>query len=282
MQGKRVVFAGCGFLGEVAAGLFLENGWNVLGLCATPETAARLASSPFPVCVTDISRPLQPPAGWSRPDLVIHCASSGGGDAADYRAVYRNGLANLIEVFAPSRVIFTGSTSVYDQQSGETVDEESPTLPQRETAKVLLEAESLALEAGGIVARLAGIYGPGRSMFLRKFAAGSAVLEAGGERFLNLIHRDDAAMALLHLANPSIPAGLYNVCDNHPATQRELYGWISEFFQKPMPPEGSVDPQRKRGLNNKRVSNQKLRSSGWSPKYPSFRDALPGLAAEGF
>ncbi len=282
MQGKRVVFAGCGFLGEVAAGLFFENGWNVLGLCATTETAARLASLPFPVRVTDISRPLQAPEGWSRPDLVIHCASSGGGDAADYRAVYRDGLANLIEAFAPSRVIFTGSTSVYDQQNGETVDEESPTVPQRDTAKVLLEAESLALEARGIVARLAGIYGPGRSMFLRKFAAGSAVLEAGGERFLNLIHRDDAANALLHLADPSIPPGLYNVCDNHPPTQRELYGWIAGFFQKPMPPEGPVDPQRKRGLNNKRVSNKKLRSTGWSPEYPSFRDALPGLATAGF
>ncbi len=282
MEGKRVVFAGCGFLGDVAAGLFLENGWRVLGLCATLETAARLASRPFPVRVADISRPLQAPGGWSCPDLVIHCASSGGGDAADYRAVYRDGLANLIEAFAPSRVIFTGSTSVYDQQNGETVDEESPTRPQRETAKVLLEAESLALEAGGIVARLAGIYGPGRSMFLRKFASGSAVLEAGGERFLNLIHRDDAAKALLHLADPLIPPGLYNVCDNHPPTQRELYGWISGFFEKPMPPEGPVDPQRKRGLNNKRVSNQKLRSTGWAPNYPSFRDALPSLATAGF
>ena len=282
MEGKRVVFAGCGFLGEVAAGLFLENGWRVLGLCATPETSARLASRPFPVRVADISRPLQAPGGWSCPDLVIHCASSGGGDAADYRAVYRDGVENLMEAFAPSRVIFTGSTSVYDQQNGETVDEESPTRPQRETAKVLLEAESLALEAGGIVARLAGIYGPGRSMFLRKFAAGSALLEAGGERFLNLIHRDDAAKALLHLADPSIPPGLYNVCDNHPPTQRELYGWISEFFEKPMPSDGPVDPQRKRGLNNKRVSNQKLRSTGWAPDYPSFRDALPSLAAAGF
>ena len=282
MEGKRVVFAGCGFLGEVAAGLFFQNGWRVLGLCATPETADRLASQPFPVRATDISRSLRVPEGWSRPDLVIHCASSGGGDAAAYRAVYRDGLANLIEAFAPNRVIFTGSTSVYDQQNGELVDEESPTQPQRETAKVLLEAEAHALEAGGIVARLAGIYGPGRSMFLRKFVTGSAVLEAGGERFLNLIHRDDAATALLHLSNLSIPPGVYNVCDNHPPTQREIYGWISGFFQKPMPPEGPVDSQGKRGLNNKRVSNQKLRSSGWAPVYPSFLDALPGLAASGF
>lgn len=282
MQDKRVVFAGCGFLGEVAAGLFFQNGWRVLGLCATAETEARLSALPFPVRVADISRPLVSPEGWGQPDLLIHCASSGGGDAADYRAVYRDGLRHLLEAFAPSRVIFTSSTSVYDQQNGEEVDETSPTLPQRETAKVLLEAEALALEAGGIVARLVGIYGPGRSMFLRKFTEGSAVLEAGGIRFLNLIHRDDAAKALLCLANPAIPSGIYNVCDDHPPTQKEIYGWITDFFKKPMPAEGPIDPHRKRGLNSKRVSNKKLRAIGWTPDYPSFRDALPSLASSGF
>lgn len=282
MQHQRVVLAGCGFLGEVAAGLFFKNGWRVLGLCATAGTAARLASRPFPVSVADISKPLSAPAGWSEPDLLIHCASSGGGDADGYRAVYRDGLENLIAALAPKRVIFTGSTSVYDQQNGEVVDEESPTEPVRETARILLEAERVALRVGGIVARLGGIYGPGRSMFLRKFAEGSAVLEAGGERFINLIHREDAARAMWRLADPEIPSGVYNVCDTYPPTQREIYGWISEFFQKPMPPEGPLDPHRKRGLNNKRVSNQKLRSQGWEPLFPTFRDALPSLAREGF
>ena len=282
MQPKRVVLAGCGFLGEVAAGLFFKNGWEVLGLCATEGTAARLASLPFPVRVADILKPLTVPADWSEPDLLIHCASSGGGDAEDYRAVYRDGLENLIAAFAPKRVIFTGSTSVYDQQNGEVVDENSPTEPLRETARVLLEAEAVALRAGGIVARLGGIYGPGRSMFLRKFAEGSAVVEAGGDRFINLIHREDGARALLHLADPLVPAGIYNVCDSHPPTQRELYGWISEFLGKPMPPDGPIDPHRKRGLNNKRVSNQKLRATGWVPEFPSFREALPSLVREGF
>ena len=278
MQPKRVVFAGCGFLGEVAAGLFFENGWQVLGLCATEKTAARLAVFPFPVHVADISKPLAVPEGWGEPDLLIHCASSGGGDSAGYRAVYRDGLVNLIAAFAPRRVVFTGSTSVYDQQNGEIVDENSPTEPLRDTARILLEAEAIALGAGGSVARLAGIYGPGRSMFLRKFAEGTAVLEAGGDRFVNLIHRDDAARALLRLADPAIPSGVFNVCDNHPSTQREIYGWIAGFFRKPLPPEGPVDPHRKRGFSNKRVSNQKLRATGWSPIYTSFRVALPELA----
>jgi hypothetical protein len=86
----------------------------------------------------------------------------------------------------------------------------------------------------------------------------------------------------MRLADPQVSAGVYNVCDNHPPTQRELYGWISEFLGKTMPPDGPVDPHRKRGLNNKRVSNQKLRSIGWSPEFPSFREALPSLVRDGF
>ncbi len=210
--------------------------------------------------------------------MLVHCASSGGGDADAYRAVYRDGLANALAAFAPGRVIFTGSTSVYDQRDGGWVDETSPAEPIRETGKILLEAEAIALGAGGCVARLGGIYGPGRSMFLKKIQEGSAVLEEGGGRHINLIHRDDAARALLALADPRVPGGIYNVVDDTPSTQRVLYGWIADFFKCPMPPEGPVDPNRRRGLNDKRVSNRKIRQIGWRPEFPSFRNALPELA----
>ena len=277
MGSKKVVFAGCGFLGDAAAGLFLDSGWSVLGLCATQESAERLADRPYSVLAADISQPLLVPEGWESPDLVIHCASSGRGGADAYRAVYRDGLKNLIEAFRPRRAIFTGSTSVYAQTDGSWITEESPAEPDRETGHVLLEAESLALKAGGIVARLAGIYGPGRSVLLRKFLEGSAVLEAGGFRWINQIHRDDAASALLHLANPQMASGVYNVCDNTPAMQREIYQWMADFTKRPLPPEGPADLNRKRGWTSKRISNEKLRKSGWNPEFPSFSKALPGL-----
>lgn len=273
-----MVIAGCGFLGEAAAFLFAESGCRVLGLCATNATAARLAGSAFEVHAADITGSLSGiPPQWKNPDLLIHCASSGRGGADEYRAIYRDGLSNLLEFFAPRRAIFTGSTSVYAQESGEWVDEKSPATPTRETGRILLEAEALALAAGGVVARLAGLYGPGRSVYLRKFLEGTAVLEAGGARWTNQIHRDDAASALAFLANPAVPPGIYNVCDDTPATQRDLYGWIAGFLNKPLPPEGPLDPDRKRGWTSKRVSNAKLRSSGWAPRFAACRDALPAL-----
>ena len=277
MDRGQIVIAGCGFLGEAAAGFFLEAGWRVLGLCATAESAARLAGRPFPVAVVDISKPITAPAGWEHPDIVVHCASSGRGGADAYRAVYRDGLEHLRDAFSPKRLIFTGSTSVYSQVDGGWVSEESPAEPDRETGRILLEAEKIALDGGGIVARLAGIYGPGRSVLLKKFLEGSAVLEAGGNRWINQIHRDDGARALLQLAQNEVAAGVYNVCDDTPTTQREIYRWIADFLNRPLPPEGPADLNRKRGWTSKRISNARLRAVGWSPHYTGYRDALPEL-----
>jgi nucleoside-diphosphate-sugar epimerase len=273
----QIVIAGCGFLGEAAAGFFLEAGWRVLGLCATAESAARLAGRPFSVAVVDISKPMTAPSGWEHPDVVVHCASSGRGGADAYRAVYRDGLEHLRDAFSPRRLVFTGSTSVYSQVDGGWVSEDSPAEPDRETGRVLLEAEKIALDGGGIVARLAGIYGPGRSVLLKKFLDGLAVLEAGGNRWINQIHRDDGARALLQLAQNEAAAGIYNVCDDTPTTQREISVWIADFLNSPLPPEGPADLNRKRGWTSKRISNARLRAVGWSPRYPGYRDALPEL-----
>lgn len=276
-----MIIAGCGFLGEAAAFLFSQSGARVLGLCASQETAARLAGRPYQVVAEDLTGPL---AGispeWLHPDLLIHCASSSGGGPAAYRAIYRDGLANLIRRFRPNRLISAGSTSVFAQVEGEEVDESAPTQPVSETGKILLQAEAVALEAGGIVARLAGLYGPGRSIYLRKFLDGSAVLEGGGSRWLNLIHRDDAARALVALARPLSPGGVYNVCDDHPTTQRMMYGWVAEILGRSLPPEGPASAPGRRGWTSKRVRNAKLRALGWAPQFPSFREALPSLVRD--
>jgi len=49
---------------------------------------------------------------------------------------------------------------------------------------------------------------------------------------------------------------------------------LSDHFEKSLPPEGPINPNRKRGWTSKRVSNQKLRALGWEPRYPSFFDAI--------
>ena len=175
-------------------------------------------------------------------------------------------------------MLITGSTSVYAQADGAWVDETSETKPDRETGRILLEAESIALASGGVVARLSGLYGPGRSVIMRKFLSGEAVIEGDGLRWINQIHRDDAARAVVHLLTKPARPGIYNVSDSTPAAQSEVYRWLADYFQRPLPDKGQPDLKRKRGWTNKRVSNAKLRGTGWRPAFPAYRDAIASLS----
>lgn len=278
---SRVLIVGCGFVGEATADLFAAAGWTVLGWTASPESAARLSpAKPYPVTahdITDAAR-VQMAAdrlpGGNRLDALIDCVSSGrGGGPEQYRRIYLDGARNLLASFRPTRFVYTGSTSVYAQIDGSRVDESSPAEPDRETGRILLETERAVLSAeGGTVARLAGIYGPGRSVLLSRFLAGKAVIEGDGSRWLNQIHRDDVAAALFRLAQPESPSGVFNVADDSPSTQLELYRGLAERFELPLPPSGPEDRNRKRGWTSKRVSNQRLRGTGWQPHYASFLD----------
>ena len=276
----HVLVVGCGFVGEAAADRFHAAGWRVAGWTHSEESAARLAAGkPYPVAACDITDAARVdaaaralPAGFV-PDVLVDCVSSGRGGAEQYRRVYREGARHLCLAFPAARFVFTGSTSVYAQTDGAWVDENSPAEPDRETGRVLRETEDFVLATPrGTVARLAGIYGPGRSALLRKFLAGESVIEGDGGRWLNQIHRDDAAAALCRLAQPETPPGVYNAADDTPLTQLALHAALAERFALPLPPFGPVDPHRKRGWTSKRVSNRRLRALGWRPEFPSFLD----------
>ena len=271
----RVVIAGCGFLGEAAADLFFKSGWEVLGI------RARLRSQPpaksYEVRAIDLSVPFTTEPAWRHVDALVHCAGPDQASGESYRLIYVEGLKNAFNAFAPWQAVFTGSTSVYAQTDGSWVDETSETRPNRETGRTLLEAEAIALNSGGLVVRLSGLYGPGRSVLMRKFLAGEAVLEGDGTRWINQIHRDDAAWALVQLVERRARPGIYNVTDNTPATQLDVYSWLADHFHRPLPSYGPADLQRKRGWTNKRVSNRRLRGTDWRPRFPAYRDAIPTL-----
>ena len=271
----RILIAGCGYVGQAAADVYHAAGWAVEGWTRSVESVATLSAKPHPICRVDISRRARVAEYTGTFDAVIHCASSSGGDAEMYRQVYLDGARNLLEMFPGSKLLFTSSTSVYAQGDGSWVTEESETKPTRETSQILLETERLVLANGGIVARLAGIYGPGRSALLTKFVEGTAIVDAENDRFVNQVHRDDIAAALFLLLSREGESGqIYNVVDDEPILQSECYRWLAQRLNRPPPRIGKSKHQRKRGDSNKRVSNAKLHRSGWTPQYPTFAEAM--------
>ena len=272
---RRALIAGCGYLGRAIADLLKVDGWAVEGWTMSPDSARELSIAGFSAHNVDLSRPNDVGVRKSHFDVVIHSASTRGGDADAYRSVYLGGARNLLEAFSGARFIFVSSTSVYAQTDGVWVTEESPAEPRHETGKILRESEDLVRTNAGIIVRLAGLYGPGRSALLRKFLAGEATIDPSNDRFINQIHRDDAAAAILFLIQrEKSNAGIYNLVDNEPVLLSECYRWLANALNQSIPPTAKPTSPRKRGDSNKRVSNEKLRSLGWTPKYPSFADGI--------
>jgi nucleoside-diphosphate-sugar epimerase len=263
----KLLLVGNGYLGQAITREFRENGWEVTPVSLSGGDGSISCDVGDPASVEKL-----PPA-----DFIVHCAASGRGGAEAYQHVYVDGCRNLTTAFPGTPLLFTSSTSVYAQIDGSVVTEVSPAIPNRETGTLLLEAERITLKASGIVARLSGIYGPGRSVILKKFLGGEAVIEEDGRRFLNQIHRDDAARAILHLAT-NRANGIFNVSDSTPLSQLGCYEKLSAIFSRPLPPAGPRDLNRKRGWTHKQVSNAKLRATGWQPEFPAFTDAVESVA----
>lgn len=266
----KLLLIGHGYLGQAVTRVFREAGWEVFPVSLSGGDG----SVPCDVADAMVVKVLKKHVF---PDFIVHCAASGRGGAEAYQRVYVDGTANLLATFPGVPLLFTSSTSVYAQTDGAVVTEDSPAIPDRETGCLLRDAENLTLATNGIVARLAGIYGPGRSVILKKFLTDEAIIEEDGQRFFNQIHRDDAARAILHLASMKA-AGVFNISDSTPLSQLDCYQALSTLFSRPLPPNGPRDLNRKRGWTHKQVSNEKLRATGWQPEFPSFLDAALSVA----
>ena len=271
----QLLIAGCGYLGRALADLLAAEHWEIEGWTMSAESAEKVSRAGHRAQRVDVSNPEDVAAHKSDFDAVVHCASTRGGDVDQYRRVYLHGARNLVEHFSGARFLFASSTSVYAQANSEWVTEESVADPKRDTGKFLREAEDLVLAKNGTVIRLGGIYGPGRSILLKRFVNGEAVLDPESDRFMNAIHRDDAASAISVLLKSALAAGqIYNVVDDEPILLSECYRSLARALNRPLPPSGKSKSKRKRGESNKRVSNAKLRGLGWKPKYPNFATGM--------
>src|SRR5438105_679396 len=269
----RVLIAGCGYVGAASASLFAGAGWQVTGWTRSKESAEQILASSISATAVDISDLKSTRQNSFEADVVVHCAGAAQRNDQSYRQVYRNGVANLAASFPRARLIFTSSTSVYAQQDGSWVNEESPAEPLTEPGKILRQAENIVLDHGGIVLRVAGIYGPGRSFLLRS-VINQAPLPSVPDRFVNQVHRDDAASAIFFLAEHKAisPPRIFNAVDDLPVLRSEILAWLSAELRIPLSPAEGI--RAARTDPNKRVTNAKLRALGWALMYPNYIEAF--------
>lgn len=281
----RTLIVGCGYIGKAVGAELAIRGHEVFGVRRTAQARDELKTVGIVSLEADITKPQDLARLPTNYDWVVNCVSSSGGGADDYQSVYLGGMRNLIQWLSgwpPKKFVYTSSTSVYAQTDGSIVTESSPTEPSTDTGRILLQTEKALLAAAAedfpaVILRVAGIYGPGRGYWLKQFLTGEAKIENKGERILNMIHRDDVAGATIAALEKGQAGEIYNVVDNEPVAQLELFKGLAAMLGRDMPPFAAEKEQteRKRGLTSKRVSNEKLKAKlGYGLKYPTFREGF--------
>lgn len=270
----RVLIAGAGDVGQRVAQRLRARGDEVWAL--------RRGSAP----------PADDGVRWIRGDLtrpdtlrevprdlshIVYLPTPDARDEALYRAVFVDGLRHLLDTVdgaALRRLLFVSSSAVYGEHGDAWVDEETSPEPPGFNGRVLLEAEHQAGQrAPSVVLRLAGLYGPGRLQLIERLRAGAARVPHEPPHWANRIHVDDAAAAIVHLLFLPNALPLYLGVDDTPLTLRELYGDLARRVHAPVPAEGAPPP----GVGSKRLSNARLRASGFVPQWPDARDGYAAL-----
>jgi nucleoside-diphosphate-sugar epimerase len=285
MSGGCVLIAGCGYVGTELGRRLASDGRRVFGL---RRDASQLPPEIAPVKadLTQAATLEGLPEGITE---VVYAASAGGRTDEAYAQAYVEGPANLLRALERRgepvrRFLFTSSTAVYGQTDGSFVDEESVTEPESFTGRRVLEGERVVRSGpvSGVVLRLAGIYGPGRTRLIRNVWEGKARRPAT-PRYTNRIHRDDCAGALAHLLAIEPEHDLYLGVDREPAEVSTVVTWLAEQVGVPKPPPAEPeeeDGSLRRGRSNKRCRGERLRASGYELAYPTFRQGYAPIIRE--
>ncbi|WP_430388069.1 NAD-dependent epimerase/dehydratase family protein [Dyella sp. 20L07] len=274
-MGERVLIAGCGDVGLRVAHRLLARGdqvWALRRSVGAPD------GSGIHWLQGDLTRPETLHALPSDITQLIYLPTPGARDVAAYRAVFLDGLRHLLGVLDGGtlrRVLFVSSTAVYGDHGDAWVDEQTLPDPPGFNGEILLETERwLATQpVSSVTVRLAGLYGPGRLQLIERLRAGTVRVPRDVPHWANRIHVDDAAAAIVHLLSLPEALPLYLGVDDTPLPLDVLYDHLAALAGAPVPGNGAAPS----GVGSKRLSNARLRASGFVPQWPDARDGYAAL-----
>lgn len=292
----RVLLTGAtGFFGQHLARRLLASGWNVVGLA--PETPREVG---FPVLQADLRDRAAVAAAIDRasPDAIVHLAAlSHVGESwqrvADYFAVNVLGTEHVVAASRGRRVLFASSAEVYGEvpEAQQPISESWPVAPQNPYALTKAAAERWVLGAGGVVARLFNLLGPGQApsfavpSFARQLVA---IARAGGEGTLRVgnlstrrdfVHVEDAADALLLLLEAAKAGETYNLATGRAHSLREILDRLVALAGVQVAVLEDPSRLRPHDLPLTCGDSSRLRALGWTPRR-SLEDALREILAE--
>lgn len=273
-----VLLVGCGDLGARIGLRLADRGHDVLAL----RRRAELVPSPLRGLSVDLTD-ATPDLGDLRARMLVVALTARPRTEEAYLTTYVDGLRRALDALVatgttPERAVLISSTGVLpSQDQPPLIDETTTADPADGPGRMLLAAEELFAERlpRGTVLRLSGLYGGDSTRLLDQVRDGRI---DEPHRWTNRIHRDDAAEAVVHLLiRDDDPESLYLGTDDEPAQLGDVAAFLAEGLGAPTPPR--ADPQRGHG---KRLSNTRLRATGWVPSHPTYREGYASTgSAEG-
>lgn len=266
----NILIVGCGDVGSRLALLLANDGHNVYGVRRSAHILPNVT-----MLQADISQPFSLPI--SDLDYAYIILSPDASNQAAYEKTFIDGVNHIrhsLESFNLKHVFFVSSTSVYGEEHGEWVDEDTPTHPKGFNGQVLCAAEALVQQYWlSSVVRFGGIYGEGRLRLMRWVESGKPV-NVG--QWTNRIHVADAAALLAFLLTQHLQGRELQSCyvgvDDYPCLQDEVLDWLAQELD--LPPVPKLAGQ---GGANRRIANGRVKSLGFCFSYPSFREGYSGI-----
>ncbi len=273
----RRLVVGSGYLGGRVAQLWRESGDDVYAT-TRGSNAAALAETGLQPVILDVTGGV--PEVLPVVDTVLFAVGRDRRSGATMFDVHVTGFRAVLDALrGPAvRVIYTSSTGVYGQDVGEWVDETSVCEPASEAGRACLAAERLlfahARGNDAVVLRLAGLYGPGRVPHAADITAGKPL--AGSEHaYLNLIHVDDAARAVVAAANVRhFSDRTFVVSDGQPQTRGAYAAFLAAHLGVAAPSFEGAASLGKRVRNDRAISALEL-----ALRYPSYCEGLTCLVS---
>ena len=270
---EKVLLIGCGGLATALGHQLLSDGRSVVGV---RRQADLLPDSFRPLSIDMADAAACDQLGQQvYNSAVITLTPSAFSDEA-YEQAYVHSLRNLLPVLQRQgdlpHIFFVSSTSVYQQQTGEWVDESSTTEPDSFSGRRMLQAEQLVVESGlpHSIIRFAGIYGDGRHRLIEQVKQGQGVA-ADPVQWTNRIHQNDCVGFLFHLLQQQFAGEslepVYIGCDNRPTPMAEVRQWLGEKLDVALTSE--IKSSSRGG--NKRCNNALLNASGYCLQYGDYK-----------
>lgn len=187
---------------------------------------------------------------------------------------------------------YLSTVGVYGDHGGNWVTEETECRPEAARGAERLVAEQDWIRLGArlgvpvAVLRLSGIYGPGRNTFVNIAQDTARRLIKPGQVF-NRIRVEDIGRAALHLAGAGL-GGIYNVTDDEPAPPQDVVTEAARLMGVEPPPEQDFETAELSPMarsfygKNQRVSNARLKATGFTFLFPEYRASLAQLYRDGW